>query len=97
MVVEAKRSIDAAAAPSGGPLATATSGARVRVVAVRLDADVAAWLAAVGLHVGEEVVVLRRAVLGGPLHVRTSSGGEFAVARELAEKLDVVAAREAES
>lgn len=97
MVDEAKRSSGANASPSGDTLAGATTGARLRVVAVRLDADVAAWLAAVGLHVDEEVVVLRRAALGGPLHVRTSSGGEFAVARELAAKLDVVAAREAES
>jgi Fe2+ transport system protein FeoA len=32
---------------------------------------------------------LRRAVLGGPIHVRTGSGGEFAVARELASKIVV--------
>ena len=66
----------------------------MRIVGARLDESDAAWLAAVGLHEGEEVVVLRRAALGGPLHVRTSSGGEFAVARELALRLDVVAADE---
>ena len=38
---------------------------------------------------GEEVTVLRRAVFGGPLHLRAASGGEFAVARELAEKITV--------
>ena len=70
-------------------LAAADIGQRVRIVAARLDDDVAAWLAAVGLAEGEEVVVLRRAALGGPLHVRLSSGGEFAVAREIAQKLDV--------
>jgi ferrous iron transport protein A len=44
----------------------------------------------VGLHQGEELLVLRRAVLGGPLHVRTGGGGEFAVAREVAGKIAVV-------
>lgn len=71
-------------------LASATLGRRVRVVGTRLEDEVAAWIAAVGLHDGEEVVVLRRAILGGPLHVRTASGGEFAVAQEIATRLDVV-------
>ncbi len=75
-------------------LASATTGSKMRRSSNRLDETDAAWLAAVGLHEGEEVVVLRRAALGGPLHVRTSSGGEFAVARELALRLDVVTADE---
>jgi ferrous iron transport protein A len=70
-------------------LATAALGAAIRIATVDLDGDAAAWLAAVGLHVGEELVVLRRAALGGPIHVRTGSGGEFAVARELAAKIAV--------
>jgi ferrous iron transport protein A len=70
-------------------LAGAAVGERVRIAAARLDDATAGWLAAVGLHEGEEVVVLRRAVFGGPLHVRTASGGEFAVAREIALLLDV--------
>jgi ferrous iron transport protein A len=70
-------------------LASAAIGSRVRIVAARLDPDVAAWIAAVGLHEGEEVTVLRRAVFGGPLHVRTASGGEFAVAKEIAAQLEV--------
>lgn len=72
-------------------LAETTDGARVTIAKVDLDDDVASWLAAVGLANGEEVVVLRRAVLGGPLHVRTASGGEFAVAREVAVKIGVEA------
>jgi ferrous iron transport protein A len=68
-------------------LADAAIGERVKLGAARLDDEIAAWLAAVGLHEGEEVVVLRRAILGGPLHVRTGSGGEFAVAREIAAQL----------
>jgi ferrous iron transport protein A len=78
-------------------LASAVLGSWLRIVAIELDdGDIAAWLAAVGLHEGEEVVVLRRAALGGPLHLRTSSGGEFAVARELALRLEVIVVRGAE-
>jgi ferrous iron transport protein A len=76
-------------------LASAAVGTRARIVGARLEEEVAAWLSAVGLHEGEEVTVLRRAALGGPLHLRTSSGGEFAIARELAAHLDVVVLAEA--
>ncbi len=71
------------------PLASAAIGRPLEIATVDLDGDATAWLAAVGLHDGEELVVLRRAVLGGPIHVRTGSGGEFAVARELAAKIVV--------
>jgi len=70
-------------------LASAEIGQRVRITRAELDHDVSAWLAAVGLAEGEEVVVLRRAALGGPLHVRLSTGGEFAVARDIAQHLGV--------
>jgi ferrous iron transport protein A len=73
-------------------LASAAVGTRVRIVTTQLEPDAAAWLAAVGLAEGEEVTVLRRAALGGPLHVRIASGGEFAIARELASLLTVEAA-----
>jgi ferrous iron transport protein A len=73
-------------------LADASIGRRLRITRVELEDDVAAWLGAVGLTAGDELVVLRRAALGGPLHVRTASGGEFAVARELAAKIAVEAA-----
>lgn len=72
-------------------LADARDGLCVRITSVELEGEAAAWLGAVGLHDGEELVVLRRAVLGGPLHVRTAGGGEFAVAREVAGKIKVVA------
>lgn len=68
-------------------LSEAEIGRPVRIAKVDLEEDVVAWLGAVGLDMGEELVVLRRAIFGGPLHVRTSSGGEFAVARELAAKI----------
>jgi ferrous iron transport protein A len=70
-------------------LAHAPTGTRLRIARTRLDADVTAWLSAVGLREGEEVMVLRRAIFGGPLHLRSASGGEFAVGRELAERLDI--------
>ena len=89
MVDGARSSIGANGASGASSLAAAAVGACVRIVAARLDEDVAAWLAAVGLHEGEEVTVLRRAAFGGPLHVRTSSGGEFAVAKELAARLEI--------
>lgn len=73
-------------------LASADLGQPLRIEKVDLEADVAAWLDAVGLHPGEGVVVIRRAALGGPLHVRTASGGEFAVAREVAAHIRVAAA-----
>jgi ferrous iron transport protein A len=79
-------------------LADALDGGRVRITSVDLDGEAAAWLGAVGLNEGEELVVLRRAILGGPLHVRTGGGGEFAVAREVAAHIGVVAlGRESES
>ncbi len=70
-------------------LADAADGRRVRITSVDLEGEAAAWLGAVGLHEGEEVVVLRRAALGGPLHVRTGGGGEFAVARDVALRIAV--------
>lgn len=75
-------------------LASAEIGQRVRIVRAELEEDVAAWIAAVGLAEGEDVVVLRRAVLGGPLHVRLKTGGEFAVAREIARGITVEHAEE---
>lgn len=70
-------------------LADAAVGRRVRIEEVSLEREAKEWLDAVGLHDGEEVVVLRHAAFGGPLHVRTSAGGEFAVARELASMIKV--------
>lgn len=49
----------------------------------------AVWLRAIGLGEGETVTVLRKAPLGGPLHVRVSGGAELAVDRELAAKVEV--------
>ena len=70
-------------------LAEVGPGCRIRIASLDVDGEVAAWLAAVGLHEGEVLVVLRRAVLGGPIHVRTGSGGEFAIARDLATSIAI--------
>ena len=72
-----------------GYLADAPIGKNVQIARVDLEGEAAAWLGAVGLAKGEELVVLRRAALGGPLHVRTSSGGEFAVGREVARQIEI--------
>jgi ferrous iron transport protein A len=65
-------------------LASVAPGTDVRVLKVTLEADLAAWVAAVGIREGDGLTVLRRAAFGGPIHVRTRAGGEFALARSLA-------------
>lgn len=77
-------------------LAQADTHRRVSIEGIDLDGEAAAWLAAVGLHEGEQLTLLRRAALGGPLHVRTSSGGEFAVAREVAALIRVALVTESD-
>ena len=75
-----------------GTLADAETGRVVQIARIDLEGEAAAWLDAVGLCKGERLTVLRRAAFGGPLHVRTVNGGEFAVARELARAISVDAA-----
>jgi ferrous iron transport protein A len=85
-------------APKPGPesrrsatvaLSDARPGQRVRIVTIAQEADLAAWLRAVGMHEDAEVTVLRRAPFGGPMHLRTSDGGEFAIHRGLARCIHV--------
>jgi ferrous iron transport protein A len=68
-------------------LATLPVGGSARVIRLLLEDDLAAWLRAVGVAEGERVTVLRRAAFGGPIHVRTASGGEFALNRALARSI----------
>jgi ferrous iron transport protein A len=70
-------------------LAEVAIGQTVRIVEVALEADTTAWLAAVGLESGEEVTLLRKAIMGGPLHIRLARGGELAVARDVAKRVVV--------
>ena len=65
-------------------LSSLASGDTASVVELALEPEMAGWLRAVGIRERERVTVLRRAAFGGPIHVRTSSGGEFALHRALA-------------
>ena len=62
-----------------------------RVLALQLDESEARRVRAVGVVEDEAITVLRRAPFGGPLHVRMSSGGEFALDRRIAEAIEVAA------
>lgn len=68
-------------------LSSVAIGALVTVVSIELDGETGAWLRAVGISEGEHLTVLRRAAFGGPIHVRASSGGEFAIHRALAKAI----------
>jgi Fe2+ transport system protein FeoA len=70
-------------------LATLGIGATALVQALRLPDREATCLRAVGLYEGVEVMPLRRAPLGGPVHVRLSTGAELALDRQLALGVDV--------
>ena len=59
------------------------------VTALRLSEREATWLRAVGLAEGTAVVVLRKAPLSGPLHVRVAEHTELALDRELALHVEV--------
>ena len=59
------------------------------VTTLTLGEREAAWLRAIGLFEGTTVTLLRRAPLGGPLHVRVSGGAELAVDRQLAKHVMV--------
>ena len=54
------------------------------VTTLSLGEREAAWLRAIGIFEGTTVTLLRRAPLGGPLHVRVSGGAELAVDQALA-------------
>lgn len=70
-------------------LASATPAETVKVVGLSMEEDLREWLAAVGIGIGETLTLLRRAAFGGPLHVRTSAGGEFALNVALARSVFV--------
>jgi ferrous iron transport protein A len=65
-------------------LADCRVGETVVVTRVDLEPELRGWLGGVGIVEGEELTLLRRAMLGGPLHVRLAEGGELAVARDVA-------------
>lgn len=70
-------------------LAEVRVGDRVRVNGWK-DAALAVHLAGVGLHLGDEAVVLRAAPLGGPLLVELpATGVRVAIARAVAARVRV--------
>jgi ferrous iron transport protein A len=71
-------------------LATAAVGEHVRILRIAQEDEHAAWLRAVGMHENAEVTVLRKAPFGGPIHLRSADGGEFAIHRDLARCIHVV-------
>ncbi|APR79265.1 Hypothetical protein A7982_04612 [Minicystis rosea] len=70
-------------------LAAIAPGDGCAVVAIELEPELLRWLAGLGIDRGDRVTVLRRAPFGGPIHLRTHTGGEFAVARSLALRIHV--------
>jgi ferrous iron transport protein A len=79
------------ATPAVSPsLAAAQVGCETRVRHVDADPEAVRWLEAVGIAQGESLVVLRRASFGGPIHVRTGAGGEFALCLALARTIAVL-------
>ena len=72
-------------------LSSVAVGTPVQVDHLDLEDDLREWLRAVGIREGECLTVLRRAAFGGPVHVRTRSGGEFALNRSLAKSIVVSA------
>ena len=72
---------------AGGPLAASRTGDPVHVIGIDLDAELAGWLEALGIGLGQTLTVLRRAAFGGPIHVRLGSGGEFAIDAGLARSI----------
>jgi Fe2+ transport system protein FeoA len=70
-------------------LATLAVGATAAVKSLQLSDREASWLRAVGIYEGVLVTPLRFAPLGGPLHLRTSTGAELAVDLELARAVEL--------
>jgi ferrous iron transport protein A len=84
--------------PAPRSLRSHAFGVWAEVCAVDLPVEEARWLAALGVHPGALLVVLRRALFGGPFHVSTASGGAFALGAALASRVLVSPAlREARS
>lgn len=75
------------------PLAALAPTLPALICGLDLPAAEAEWLRAIGLGEGQQITVLRRALFGGPLHVRTSAGAEFALDRDLARRVTVQAPR----
>jgi Fe2+ transport system protein FeoA len=60
-----------------------------RIARLTMAPEDAAYLRAVGLAEGMGVRVIRRAPLGGPLQIRTTSGADLALDQELARGVEM--------
>lgn len=70
-------------------LATLAVGETAQLLTLSLPDDERRWLEAVGLEAGAQITVLRRALFGGPLHLRINDDTELALAVALAERVQV--------
>jgi len=70
-------------------LDTLSRGEVATVTALEVDPSEAGLLRAMGIAEGETVALLRTGLGGDPLHVRLGSGGEFALARPLAQMVRI--------
>lgn len=70
--------------PRNRSLADAPGGVPFVIIALEMSEHDKSWLEAVGLHEGQRVAVLRHGAFGGPVHVRTGDGAEFAIGRSIA-------------
>lgn len=69
------------------------AGQRGVIASLEFPSQERAWVEALGLSPGREVLLLRRAALGGPLHVRIDTGAEFAIDAELARSVRLTETR----
>ncbi len=81
---DASFAIDASGEKTG---VASPSLAHIAIGEEAIVCELAAWLRAVGIGEGDSVSVLRVGAFGGPLHVRNSVGGEFALNRQLAKSI----------
>jgi ferrous iron transport protein A len=70
------------------------AGEVLRIVSLPSEVDLAAQLRVLGIREGETVLLLRRAVFGGPLHLRTACGVEVALGRPAAARVSGLAVAE---
>jgi ferrous iron transport protein A len=89
ITAETDRGAGERASLASASLASIPIGEEAMVCALELESELAAWLRAVGIGEGDRVSVLRAGAFGGPLHVRNSVGGEFALNRQLAKSISV--------
>lgn len=68
-------------------LASMRPGEQGRVARIEVSPEVSRWLSALGIAPGTSLTLLRRGIWGGPLHLRSEVGAEFALDRSLASEV----------